>query len=93
MQGLHVEEIRDRVEAERARISALAAQTLDSELVRNLQLASLWLKDVENFYIRYAQETFPSQTWVDRALESIACAARRREFVEKAVATAVRLAS
>jgi hypothetical protein len=87
MQDLRVEEIRAKVKVERAEISALACQLTNSALIRELRLATMWLNDVESFYIPFARTTTQSQTWIDRAVETLACVAERKKSVQKAIAT------
>jgi hypothetical protein len=87
MQDPRIEEIRAKVRAERAEISALACQLTNSGLIRELRLATMWLNDVESFYIPFARTTVQSQTWIDRAVETLACVVQRKEFVRKAIAT------
>jgi hypothetical protein len=85
-----IETIQQKVESERALVTALDAKLSDAGLKQQLRLASLWLDDVENVFLqsaRHEQRTPDALTrWLSYAVFPLQMAQQKRKELEAIVA-------
>jgi hypothetical protein len=81
-----IEAIRQKVESERALVTALHASLSDAVLKEQLHLASLWLDDVENVFLRSARNEHRSPDaltrWLSYAAFPLQMAQQKRKEIE-----------
>jgi hypothetical protein len=84
-----IEAIQQKVKSERALVTALDAKLSDAGLREQLRLASLWLDDVENVFLRSArhEQRTPDTLarWLSYAAFPLQMAQQKRKEIEAIV--------